>query len=378
VNLKRFLASLALLVCLAPRWAAAHKPSDSYLTVRVTDAHVDLRWDVALRDLDYAIGLDANGDDQITWGELRAREADVARYLRDHLVIEADGAPCPLEPRDLAVTPHSDGAYAVVPLTARCPGTAEPRALTLRYSLLFDLDPQHRGLVRIESRGQHRTAILTTRERSYVAQLAELHPLAQFVAFVRAGVAHIGSGIDHLLFLLALLLPSVLRRTPNGTWQAAEAFRPALGDVLKIVTAFTVAHSITLSLAALGIVHLPSRFVESAIAASVVIAALNNLWPILYDQRWTVAFALGLLHGFGFSGTLMDLGLADTNLVSALFGFNVGVELGQFAIVALFVPFAFFLRRSWVYRRLTLVGGSWSIVIVATIWLVERMFAIRL
>jgi hypothetical protein len=148
--------------------------------------------------------------------------------------------------------------------------------------------------------------------------------------------------------------------------------------VLKIVTAFTAAHSITLSLSALGVLRLPSRFVESGIAASVVIAALNNVVPILEEDRWAAAFALGLLHGFGFSATLMDLGLPRQNLAVTLFGFNVGVEIGQLCVVAAFLPLAFALRKTVAYRRVALVGGSIAIGAIASLWFVERAFALKL
>jgi len=156
------------------------------------------------------------------------------------------------------------------------------------------------------------------------------------------------------------------------------SFRAALTDVLKIVTAFTVAHSITLSLSALEILRLPSRFVESGIAASVVLAAVNNLVRVLEEDRWTAAFALGLLHGFGFSATLMDLGLPRKNLVLTLFGFNLGVEIGQMCVVAAFLPLAFLARRTDAYRRVGLIAGSAVIAVIATIWFVERAFVVKI
>jgi hypothetical protein len=148
-------------------------------------------------------------------------------------------------------------------------------------------------------------------------------------------------------------------------------------DVLKIVTAFTVAHSITLSLATLGVVELPSRWVEAAIAASVVLAALNNLWPLVQGRRWMVAFGFGLIHGFGFASVLADLGLPRDALLLALVGFNVGVEVGQLAIVALFLPLAYLLRGTWLYRRLVFVGGSMFIAAIALLWLDERVFNVK-
>jgi hypothetical protein len=149
-------------------------------------------------------------------------------------------------------------------------------------------------------------------------------------------------------------------------------------DVLKIVTAFTLAHSITLTLSALEVLRLPSRFVESGIAASVILAAANNVVPMLEDDRWTAAFALGLLHGFGFSATLMDLGLPRENLVLTLFGFNLGVEIGQMCVVGAFLPLAYFARRTLFYRKGMLVGGSIVIALVASVWLVERAFAVKI
>ena len=197
-----------------------------------------------------------------------------------------------------------------------------------------------------------------------------------FVAITREGIGHIWAGYDHLLFLLALLLPSVLLRR-DASWEPLPRFRPVMLDVLRVVTSFTAAHSITLSLAALQVVSLPSRFVESAIAASVIVAAVNNVVPFLERDRWVAAFALGLLHGFGFSATLIDLGLPRSHLVPTLFGFNLGVEIGQIAVVLAFLPVAFALRGTLAYRRLALVGGSCVITAVASAWLVERAFAIR-
>jgi hypothetical protein len=147
---------------------------------------------------------------------------------------------------------------------------------------------------------------------------------------------------------------------------------------LKIVTAFTLAHSITLSLATLGVFSLPSRWVESAIAASVVLAALNNLWPLFHGRRWAMAFAFGLIHGFGFASVLADLGLPQGTLALALVGFNVGVEIGQLAIVAAFLPLAFMLRDTRFYQRGVFVGGSAAIAMLAALWFAERAFALKL
>ena len=355
--------------------AQAHKPSDSYLSITVNEAEITGQWDIALRDLDFAIGLDADGNGEITWGEVRAKHAEIAAYALARLALRGDSAACAIEPGAQQINEHTDGAYTVLPLMIRC--AKAPAQLAIDYSLFADLDPQHRGLLNLQALGNAHTAVLGPQAPTQSFELKTVSRWAQFIDYAREGVWHIWIGFDHVLFLLSLLLPAVLLWRARS-WQAVETFRTAFVDVFKIVTAFTVAHSITLSLATLGAVELPSRWVESAIAASVVLAALNNVWPVFHGRRWTVAFAFGLIHGFGFATVLADLGLPREALVLALVGFNLGVEAGQLAIVAVFLPIAFALRRTAFYRRAVMVGSSLLIAALAGVWLVERVFVIEL
>jgi hypothetical protein len=361
---------VAALVLTTVKIAHAHKPSDAYLTLAVDATHVEGRWDIALRDLDNAIALDADGDGTITWGELRARQREISDYALSRLVLRSAAAPCPATAKTLRVVAHSDGMYAVVGFDAACP--TEAQTLDVDYELFFDVDPLHDGIVRLDQGSNTKSAIFTATTRRQTFDRAATSRGKQLGSAVSLGISHIFSGIDHLLFLIALLLPAVLRRE-NGAWVPVARLRPALIDVLKIVTAFTLAHSITLTLSALDVLRLPSRLVESGIAASVVVAAVNNLWPVLDEDRWTAAFALGLLHGFGFSATLMDLGLPRQNLLLTLFGFNVGVEIGQMCVVGLFVPVAYLARRTRAYRRVVFGAGSLAIALVATVWLFQRI-----
>lgn len=354
--------------------AYAHKPSDSYLAVQVDGKAVTGQWDIALRDLDFAIGLDADGNGEITWGELHARHAEIAAYAMAHLAFSADGTPCRTAVTDQLVDNHSDGAYAVMRFSVNCP--AAPKKLGMAYRLFFDIDPQHKGLLRLQYAGETRTAIFSpdAPEQSFV--LERPNRWRQFLDYLAHGIEHIWKGYDHVLFLISLLLPAVVVRGQNG-WAPVSGFRAAFMDVFKIVTAFTVAHSITLTLATLGIVSIPSRITESVIAVSIVIAALNNLLPMVEGRRWTVAFAFGLLHGFGFASVLRDLGLPRDALAVALVGFNLGVEVGQLAIVSVFLPLAFWLRATVFYRKTVLVGGSSLIIVLASLWFVERAFNVK-
>jgi len=358
---------LAVLILLSLLFAAsaaqAHKPSDSYLTLRVEASAeprqqllVDGRWDIALRDLDFAIDLDADGDGQLTWDEVRSRHADIAAYAMPRLGL-SDG--CRLSVTGQQIDRHTDGAYTVLLLQGAC----EPGApFAINYTLFADLDAQHRGMASITIADRTQSAVLGGGHTHLAAGADAGSVWRQASSYLRHGIWHIWTGYDHVLFLLSLLLPAVLGKG----WRAASA------DVLRTVTAFTLAHSITLSLAALQVLSLPSRLIESAIAASVAIAALNNIRPLVQGKRWLAAFAFGLLHGFGFAGVLGDLGLPKDATVLALAAFNIGVELGQLAIVAAFVPLAYAIRRTWAYEQLMVKGGSAGIAVLAMVWLVER------
>ena len=351
--------------------AAAHTFSTSYLTLSNGPDRLTGEWHLALRDLEDAVGLDINDDGIITWDELSARKEAVSAYALSRFRVRGDGAMGTLHITRLLVDHHSDGTYAV--LKFEVDGFQHPTRLEISYNALFDIDPKHRGLLRLEDHGQTRVAVLGPENAVQTFDLNKPAPRSPFLTFLNEGIWHIWTGYDHIMFLLALLLPGVLVRR-DGNWQPVPMARPAVLNILKIVTAFTVAHSITLSLSALGYVHLPSRLVESAIAASVVLAAFNNLFPIVAERGWMVAFTFGLLHGFGFANALRDLGLQSGQLAATLFGFNLGVEIGQLAIVAVFFPLAHGLRPLLFYKRFVLQFGSAAIMIVASTWMAERVF----
>ncbi len=373
-NLLRALLAMLFLVSAS---AHAHKPSDSYLRLHVDGNRVSGQWDIALRDLDLALGLDRNSDNAIDWGEVRTRRDEINRYALDRLDVSSAGVRCALTVGDHLVDHHTDGAYAVLMLDGHC--QASISNLDVSYSLLFDLDAQHRGLLRLE-RGAESTAVATAifpKERA--TQRFDLNGASRWASlrgFISDGVRHIAIGYDHILFLIALLLPAVLRRR-DRRWVAVDSFRPAFWNVAAMVTAFTIAHSITLSLATLGVVNLPSRWVEAAIALSVLLTALDNVVAFLPRRRWLVAFAFGLLHGFGFASVLRDLALPRTELALSLFGFNVGVEIGQLILVVVLIPIAFLLRERRLYSRYLLNGGSIVIALFATAWLIERSFDLK-
>jgi hypothetical protein len=375
--LVRTIAAIALMFC---SLAYAHKPSDSYLTIGAEADHAQLtaQWDIALRDLEHAVGVDVDGDGAITWGELRQRERDIEQYASAHLSITSvDGDrrdPCAIDFGQVRVDEHVDGAYAVLSFHAAC--ATPPAQLAIRYSLLFDVDPTHRGLLDLRTPSGSQTIVFSQGEPEFIAEMTRAQPWMQAVrSFVQEGVSHILHGYDHVLFLITLLLPAVVLYR-NGGWEPLTSLRDAMLDVVKVVTAFTLAHSFTLSAGALGWLSLPSRLVESAIAFTVVLGALNNLYPIVTRRRWLAALLFGLIHGFGFASVLTDLGLQRSDLALALFSFNLGVELGQLAIVVVLVPVAYCIRASLFYRRVFMPVGAVLIAALAGFWFVERAFVI--
>ena len=359
--------TIILILLLLPAICLAHKPSDSYLSLDLSGDTIAGRWDIALRDLEYALGLDADGDGNITWGELKARHEAIADYALARFNLKAGNGFCALHPGIQQVENHSDGAYTVLNFRADCPNGA----LSLEYRLFFDLDPSHRGLLRLDYADGTQTAVLSPEQPRIELRGNKRSAWRQFGEYWREGVWHIWIGFDHILFLLALLLPAVI-------WREQATLRAVLLDVAAIVTAFTVAHSITLAAAVLDWINLPARWVESAIAATVMLAALNNLVPVVREKRWAIAFALGLIHGFGFAGVLADLGLSSQTLFLALAGFNLGVECGQLVIVAALVPIAFVLRDTWFYRRAIVGLGSLVVAMIGFVWLLERSLDMRL
>ena len=378
-TVKTLCALILLLLCTT---AHAHKASTSYLHLSVDGAKLDARWDIALRDLDYAVGLDASGDGELSWGEVRQAQARIGAYALSRLAIRADGQPCTLQLNALQIVEHGDGNYAVLQLAGACPHA--PITLIARYDLLFDIDALHRGLVNVEFRDAKGGIPSESRAGLFSPQQPELrfartqgNALGVFTEYFRAGLWHVWSGLDHMLFLAGLFLPAVLRRK-GSEWIPAPRLGTALRDTAVMVTAFTVAHAITLTLAATGAFALPSRPVECAVAATVLFAGLNNLLPMVYRELYWLAGGFGLIHGAAVASALIELGLPAGGRVWALLAFNLGVEAAQLSVLLAVIPPSYLCRRSLWYRWLVLIPGSLFVTLAGLSWLIERGLGVNL
>jgi hypothetical protein len=350
--------------------ASAHVASNGFLTADVQGAEIAGSIEISVRDVELAVGVDANRDGTVTWGELRGAEARWAGYVATHLGFAVSGGTCALQFQALEINDRVDGSYAWLPFSARCP--THVGALLIRYDLMTGVDPSHRGLLTLTAAGTTQTAVLGGGGAVPLEfSIAAPDRGRTFLQYLKAGILHIWDGIDHLLFLISLLLPAVLLRRA-GRWEPVPSARPALLGVLKVVTAFTLAHSITLSLAAFDLLRLPSRLTESVIAASIVVAALNNVFPLVTERRTRIAFGFGLLHGFGFASVLADMGLPAGARLTALLAFNLGIEAGQLAVVAAVMPLVYALRSAAFYRRGVMPWGSAAIAALACVWFVQR------
>ncbi len=388
--MKRLIVAVLLLCCTS--LAQAHKPSDAYLWLDVNAHDIQGRWDIALRDLDVVLALDANHDDKLTWGEIRTRQPDINDYLLKHLSLTGNSTTCALKPDNQAIDQHSDGTYLVLRFTSACSAGS---GLKVDYRLFEDIDPTHRGVTRVSFAGHAPLPLvldpahgevmisangvqpaLTHSASAHINGQAENKLSIAHAGFLREGIHHILTGYDHILFLLCLLLPAVLKRSGSareGYWEPVS-FGQAVWPLLRVITAFTIAHSITLGLASTRIVHLSPRVIEPAIAVTIMLAALNNLWPVVTRRVAILTFFFGLIHGFGFAEVLRDLDLSTGDFAWALLQFNLGVEIGQLLVVTAAIAPLYWLRSRPSYQTTVLAGGSTLGIVLAAIWFTERVF----
>ena len=357
---RRLVAAAALLAAtlalLAPSLATAHDTSFSYANLRWERERVALEVTIHRDDAAPALGIAA--PESLMAASFLAREADRLAALVTSRVHVGSGG------RDLVwsverVEARPDKHAVSVTLASRVPG---PISHLRVDAALFPENTQHETFLNVyaaDGRILAQEVLTASHVGVDVYAAGPEGVLAVLATFVRAGIHHIFLGPDHILFIVGLLLL-------GGT----------LARVLRVATAFTLAHSITLALAVLGVVRLPGRVIEPLIALSVVYVGFENLRarPGGTDWRTRIAFAFGLIHGFGFASVLREFGLPHGALAWSLLGFNVGVEIGQVCIVLVVVPLLAALR-AFVPRLAprAIAAGSWGIVVTGGFWFFQRV-----
>ena len=363
--------------------AAAHNGDEAYAYLDVTETSLGGRIDVPVPDLEEALGIDleTGSIDELIANVNANREAIVA-YLDEHFDIGAAGVSWTVDFG--AVEPLfedvSTAVYVLFPFSVDVPVNEVPRILDVTFDPFVDevADRRPVALIRndwgagVVDADRSRIAVFDSGTRSQSIDLGDTGWWKNFRASIDLGVDHIKTGPDHILFVMVLVLPSVAIFA--GIWRPAPTFGSALWRVLKIVTMFTVAHSITFTLAGLDILPLPlPRVTESIIALSIAVAALNNIRPLAPNKEWMISFAFGLFHGMGFASLVDGLDVDRSTQLVSLLGRNVGIEIGQSAVVIFVFPALYLVRRTNYYRPF-LVKSSVVLSVVSLGWMIERMF----
>lgn len=356
-----------LLMLAATANASAHEGSTSYLTVDSNreGSPATGRFEAALIDLAWTLPLDGDADGRLRWNEILDRHAEIAATLGEGLRFVRGGGACETQIGEPWLTERLGLPYLSVDVVARCPA---PGLLEISSSLFFDGDAYHRVLISAKTAAATHTATLAPGSRRWT-EPATVSGWRTALEFLRQGVWHVWTGYDHLIFLLLLLLPSVVRRTAV----TAGRGRAIALDLARIVTAFTVAHSITLGLAATALVRLPQQPIEVAIAVSLIIAGMLNLAPRLMRLRLPLAFGFGLVHGFGFANALAGLDTGAAAVLPVLAGFNIGVELANLAVIAAVLPVLLWAGRYTWYAPRAMPALSLVAAAIGAMWMIQRI-----
>lgn len=401
------LAGLAAAGCASA--VHAHQSGNSYLTVSDAAGVLTLQIDLSVKDLNAILKSPAGAEIEFDATALAAHRERLSQAVRERLGVQADGRALPLSFTAQAVVLRNDGLHLRQGFEAREAASERARPigqLVLRYDFFSRDETVARAYAKLVLGGQEITAVFDSRAPVQRFALHEGARWAGIGLFLREGALHIWGGPDHLLFLLCLLLPGLAlvgtaaaqppgtagELAPTGSHHPRPpaslqpphrpplralrpALRPALWFAFSVVTAFTVAHSITLAAAALGWVQLPEKWVEAVIALSIIVCAVLNLVAVGRRWHWQLGFGFGLVHGLGFANGLRELGLSHGHFVETLLAFNVGVELGQLAVlVAVCVLLWPWWHRPWVRTRLT-AWGSAMVLPIAGVWLAQRLLA---
>jgi hypothetical protein len=359
---------VAILVMLQISYADVLK--ENFIDINLNSDPIKISLDFGSVILEEMFSLDDNQNKVVSWNELKAHKKEILPYVFRHFQVYSDGQQCRFKIKKY--TAHQRGShqsYIKLDMHLLCP--KPEKVLKINYDLFFTIDKNQKAFVRVNESNQTKPIILSQRSTSYEIDMEARSTLGAFKNFLIEGIWHIWIGFDHILFLLMLLLPAIYYYE-NKELKTYNSFKKVFIEVAKIVTAFSVAHSITLVLSVIDMVDIDSRYIEIAIALSVLFTAINNLFGFIKSKIWFLAFGFGLIHGFGFANVLKELLLEDITLVGMLFGFNVGVEIGQLIIVLVILPYIFLARESIYYRNIVVYGGSFITAIIAAIWAYER------
>ena len=358
----------------------AHQTGNSYLYLQQADGQLKVDLDFYVRDLGNLLQKPGAEPEPAPPPEkIQALQAEITQLIEKSLSIEADEQPLSLSFVRQTVVLHNDGLYVRQQFIAPAIDQ-QARFVVIRYGFFTQNDQLGRAFFRMALNGDEISSVFDQATSTQRFALGETKRSSTILLFTQEGAKHIWEGPDHLLFLLTLLLPGLLlwgekTSTLNESSATVGNHRAAWLFALKVITAFTIAHSITLAMASLGLISLPDKLIESVIALSIMISAVLNLQQRLRINHWLLAFSFGLIHGMGFANGLKELGLSASYFIETLIAFNVGVELGQLSVVLLVAVPSVWLVRSDTGRQRIMRWGSVAVLVISTVWFIERLIS---
>jgi hypothetical protein len=382
------LVALAVLVVLGQaNPASAHRNDESYLYLDVGDAALSGRVEMPYRDVRSVLGLEISGSAEELLAEFEANLDMLQAYADDNTEIGAAGVVWPLDFEGVELVFEDRGSgpdglgYLSLPFTVGLSQPNVPQVLEVTFTPFLEEIPDRNNITLVANdwkRGVfdeevNELLIHSAGSPSGEIDLGNSSQWKNFRASIDLGVDHIRTGPDHVFFILVLLLPAVLVLVASR-WRPSPSFGYSLLRIVLVATMFTIAHSITFTLAGLDYLPLPpSKLTETIIALSIALAALHNLRPIFGHREWLFAFVFGLFHGMGFAGLIEELDINRTTQLVSLLGRNVGIEIAQLIIILLTFPLLFLLRRTRVYMpAFTII--SVGLAVLSGIWIIERLF----
>jgi len=341
----------------------AHQLRENYLRVdyNATTQNLLIDFEVETRLLENS-NIDDNHNEIISFKELRHHKKNLLHYAIKHIEFFYHGKKLTLDGAKVTFHRYQDQTYMQIEKSFK---DIELYGLKLHYSMFFELEKKHKLLIHIT---QKRDVILDNEHRKYLFLSTTMTQFQRFKVFVQEGIYHILDGTDHLLFILMLLIPSVVKYV--GTF---HGIRKSFLSLLKIITTFSIAHSLTLFIAGMGWYVPNTTFIESGIAFSIFIVALLNYLQKYGHVSYLIVFFFGLIHGFGFANVLEIAGVSNVfSFVVALFGFNIGVEIGQISVIFVLIPILFFIMKlSYRDRILKLI--TLGTMFIAAVWFMQRV-----
>lgn len=371
---------LGLALLLAGMSAQAHLVRNTAVLLDIGEHAVDAELQVPVDQLSLALTRSFSA---VPAEVMRQRADELPGYIREHFRASTpDGQPFSVEVGSIGVQRVEDGDCLVAHVTLRPPLGGSSRVFTLTDTVVLHQVMNHRALVSV--RRDFHNALFGERQEMVGAVSAQAPSLAVdrthgswwkgFRAVFVLGTRHIAEGTDHLLFLLALLLPAPLLARA-GRWREPVRLRASLGRILWVVTAFTAGHSLTLAAAALGVLRLPSQPVEVLIAVSILVSVVHAVRPLFPGREPWVAAAFGLVHGLAFATVLAGLGFDSWALALSILGFNLGIEAMQAAVVVLVLPWLLLWSRAPGFPLLRITGAAVAGV-AACGWVLERALGV--